>query len=126
MRQGSHHVAQKFTRTTFPLRLARETLPPWSWSNVTSGSSGYFDSAEADVFPPVFVSATDLHPAIAVEHAAKIISVNNQNDLRLILSSCYKEKRFRNASLPESQVSRFMKINPPMASNKMPLNTSTM
>src|SRR5271168_2474249 len=48
-RQGSHHVAQKFTITTFPFRLARGTSSPSRFLNVTAGSSGRAESAAADL-----------------------------------------------------------------------------
>src|SRR5579862_54020 len=46
-RQGSHQVPQKFTRTTFPLKLERATLLPCKSLKVTSGSS----AREAAVVP---------------------------------------------------------------------------
>src|ERR1700722_2318400 len=39
-RHGSHQVAQKFTITTFPFRLASDTSCPCKFLKVTSGSSG--------------------------------------------------------------------------------------
>src|ERR1017187_1577397 len=55
-RQGSHQVPQKFTSTTFPLKLARVTSFPCKSLNVTSGASASaagLPAAPPDDAPPL-------------------------------------------------------------------------
>jgi hypothetical protein len=69
-----------------------------------------------------------LHPANPIESTAnEITNAPHRVIVRFIKKgSPYREKRFRNISLPESQVSRFIKISTPMASRSTPLKISTM
>src|SRR5580700_3305493 len=50
-RQGSHQVAQKFTTTTFPFKLASGTSWPCRSLKVTAGSSGRGPLAAEFVVP---------------------------------------------------------------------------
>src|SRR5580704_17297029 len=64
VRQGSHQVAQKFTSTTFPFRLASGMSLPARSLNVTSGSFGKAPAAAGcrvlDLLQPgKFVATTD-------------------------------------------------------------------
>jgi hypothetical protein len=69
-------VAQKFTRTTFPFRLASWTLLPCKSLNVTFGSSAKACGAEllADVPPP-------LHPETPAAVNAKNATNSKPIDL---------------------------------------------
>src|SRR5579863_1024619 len=66
-RHGSHHVAQKFTSTTLPFKLASGKSPPCNSGKVTSGALGLPASSAA--VPPFaldpFVEALCLQPANA-------------------------------------------------------------
>ena len=58
---------------------------------------------------------------------AERTTVANNSPVNTFSSPCsdHHENLFRNASLPESQVSRFTNTSAPMASSSTPLNTST-
>src|ERR1700734_1680590 len=78
--QGSHQVAQKFTTTTFPLRLAIETSLPWRSLKVTSGAfgSGFSVPRAAAWLPP------DLQPVKAAATAARMMTImENFSDTRM-------------------------------------------
>src|SRR5580704_10706883 len=70
-RQGSHHVAQKFTITTFPFRLASGTSCPSKFLKVTAGSSGR-DSLET---AGLLLAA----PELQAEKFVVTISVSNNS-----------------------------------------------
>src|SRR5580658_5413836 len=79
--QGSHQVAQKFTTTTFPFRLARETSLPWRSLKVTSGAlgRGFSVPRAAAWLPP------DLQPvkATAAAAARMMTIMENFSDTRM-------------------------------------------
>src|SRR6185437_10610871 len=126
---GSHQVAQKLTNTTLPFRLASDKSPPCNSGNVTSGSFGGPGLETNVVFEPLeTVVPMPLHPANPIKSAANEIAAAPHREIFRFIkkSSPYREKRFRNVSLPESHVSRFIKISAPMASRSTPLKISTM
>src|SRR5580698_5561549 len=71
-RHGSHQVAQKFTTTTLPFRLASVTSLPSRSLNVTSGAAGLLPCASAADVP----TAPEL--ALPEWHAAKfVVTIKN-------------------------------------------------
>src|SRR5580693_7614226 len=92
--QGSHQVAQKFTMTTFPLRLARDTSLPCRSLKVTSGSSdkGFWVARLAAWLP------LDLQPTKPAAAAASTITIRKDlHDTRMsttpITEKTYSETR---------------------------------
>src|ERR1700685_2214264 len=70
-RQGSHHVAQKFTITTLPFRLASGTSCPSKFLKVTTGSFGFSSFETAGLL----LAAPELH----AEKLVVTINVSNNS-----------------------------------------------
>src|ERR1700690_1135068 len=128
IRQGSHQVAQKFTKTTLPLRSARETSLPSTSFSLISGAG----------LPTTLPAALTLPcEETRVARSAYQVSPTRARTVTTIISIffiaipfahqkfAYIEKRFRIVSLPESQVSLLKKTRAPIKSKRAPLNNST-
>src|ERR1700679_3413810 len=77
-RQGSHHVAQKFTITTFPFRLASVTSCPSKFLKVTAGSSGRASVADGDL--PLAAAPETLNHSWELHPEKFVVTINTSNN----------------------------------------------